>query len=249
VAVAHDDELPSLVLDAGTGLQRLSRLYEGTAFHGSILLSHLHWDHTHGLPFFPAGDRPEARVRLFIPAQEGGTRVLEQLMAPPHFPITPAELRGDWCIELLEAGTVEIEGFTVTAADIPHKGGRTFGYRVSDGTASLAYLSDHSPINFGPGPEGHGELHAAALALADGVDMLLHDAQYTAAEFEGRKTFGHTTIDYAVQLGQEAGAKRVVLFHHDSMRTDDALDAIVESCQGAKVPVTAATEGEVIRLP
>jgi len=255
VAVAREDGgLPTLVLDAGTGLQRLSGVFmqAGAVFQGSILLSHLHWDHTHGLPFFPAGDRPEARVRLYIPAQEGGTGVLEHLMSPPHFPITPMELRGDWRIELLEAGESEIEGFRVTAADIPHKGGRTFGYRIEDPATGIkiAYLSDHSPINIGPGDFGDGELHRTAVDLVSGVHLLLHDAQYTTEEFDGpRKHFGHTTLDYAVRLGEKAGVGQVVLFHHDSQRTDDALDGLVAAFQGRSLPVTAAREGAVITLP
>jgi ribonuclease BN (tRNA processing enzyme) len=252
VALAHDDTLPSLVLDAGTGLQRLNREFAaaGAAFEGSILLSHLHWDHTHGLPFFPAADRPEARVQLLLPSQEGGTKVLEQLMAPPHFPITPDQLRGDWTIGLLEPGTRSIEGFDVLALDIPHKGGRTFGYRVTDPAGgSVAYLSDHSPINLGPGPFGDGEIHDAAMSLVDGVDVLLHDAQYTAEEFEARKTFGHTTIDYAVRLAEKAGVGTLVLFHHDSLRTDDALDAIVARLRGGPVPVVAAAEGLTLTIP
>jgi phosphoribosyl 1,2-cyclic phosphodiesterase len=250
VAVAHGDELPSLVLDAGTGLQRLNRVFDGRAFAGSILLGHLHWDHTHGLPFFPAGDRPEARVHLFVPAQEGGAKVLEQLMAPPHFPITPDELRGDWVIDVLEAGEHTLEGFDVLCLDIPHKGGRTFGFRVADASGSLAYLSDHSPVNLGPGAHGDGEVHEAALALAQGVDVLIHDAQYTAAEFDGpRKHFGHSTVDYALRLAEHAGAARLVLFHHDSARTDDSLDALVASLAGAPVPVVAATEGAVLEIP
>jgi len=250
VAVGHGDRLPTLVLDAGTGLQRLNKLFNGSPFAGSILLGHLHWDHTHGLPFFPAADRPDARVRLFVPAQDGGTKVLEQLMAPPHFPITPDELRGDWAIELLDAGERDLEGFSVLSLDVPHKGGRTFGFRVGDPSGSVAYLSDHSPVNLGPGPHGDGEVHEAALALCEGVDLLLHDAQYTAAEFDGpRKHFGHSTIDYAVRLAEKAGVGRLVLFHHDSARTDDALDAIVASVSGAGVPVVAAVEGAVLEIP
>jgi phosphoribosyl 1,2-cyclic phosphodiesterase len=254
VAVAHEGALPSLVLDAGTGLQRLNKVFAaaGAVFEGAILLSHLHWDHTHGIPFFPAGDRPEARVHLYVPAQQGGASVLEHLMAPPHFPITPAELRGDWQIKMLDPGVSMIEGFEVTALEIPHKGGRTFGYRVVEPFSglSLAYLSDHSPINDGPGEFGDGELHEAALALAAGVDLLLHDAQYTQAEFDGpRKWFGHTTLDYAVRLGEKAGVKRTVLFHHDSQRTDDALDALVAGFADRPIPVTAAREGDVLTLP
>jgi phosphoribosyl 1,2-cyclic phosphodiesterase len=134
------------------------------------------------------------------------------------------------------------------AREIPHKGGRTFGYRVSDGHSSIAYLSDHSPVSFGEGPDGFGPYHEAALTLADGVDILFHDAQHTAAEFPTRSFMGHSSIDYAVGLGREAGARKVMLFHHDPPRTDDELDAIVESWRDAPVAVEAATEGAVISL-
>jgi ribonuclease BN (tRNA processing enzyme) len=251
LAVAHDGALPSLVLDAGTGLQRLSKLFDGGSFSGSVLLSHLHWDHTHGLPFFPAGDREDARVSLYLPAQENGAKVLEQLFSPPHFPITPTELRGDWTVDELESGTHAIEGFDVLCLDIPHKGGRTFGFRVADSTGSFAYLSDHSPINLGPGPGGDGDVHEAALALCRGADVLLHDAQYTALEFEGpRRFFGHSTLDYALRLAEAAGVGELVLFHHDPSRTDDALDASLAALQqGASIPVAAAVEGAVIDIP
>jgi phosphoribosyl 1,2-cyclic phosphodiesterase len=114
----------------------------------------------------------------------------------------------------------------VTAREIPHKGGRAFGYRVDDGRTSVAYLSDHGPGVLGDGPEGFGPYHESALALADGVDLLIHDAQYTAEEYPRRRTFGHSAIDYAVGLARAAGVGRLALFHHDPGRTDDALDAI-----------------------
>ena len=108
-----------------------------------------------------------------------------------------------------------IEGFDVLALEIPHKGGRTFGYRVSDGRASIAYLSDHGPVALGPGPDGLGPYHEAALALADGVDLLVHDAQHTAEELPAAAAFGHSAAEYAVALAERAGAGRVLLFHHD----------------------------------
>lgn len=249
VALAHEGELPSLVLDAGTGLQVLGPIFGASPFRGTILLSHLHWDHTHGLPFFPPADRPGARVRLLLPAQGNATEVLEQLFSPPHFPITPSQLRGEWSVEGLEAGATDLEGFAVLALDIPHKGGRTFGFRVSDGHSAIAYLSDHSPIKLGEGADGHGALHEAALALADGVDVLIHDAQYTAAEFEARRTFGHCTIDYAVNLAEAAGVGQLLLYHHEPGRTDDALDELVARYATKTLPITAAAQGMVLALP
>lgn len=248
VALARDGKRPKLVLDAGTGLQNLSRVLAGQPFRGTILLGHLHWDHTHGIPFFSAGDRPDARVRVLMPAQGGNPEALmARVMAPPHFPITVDELRGDWRLGELEAGEHVIEEFDVTAAEIPHKGGRTFGFRVSDGATSLAYLSDHHPIQLGPGPEGHGEYHEAAFGLCDGVDLMIHDAQYTVAEFPSRSTFGHSTIDYAVGLAEVCKVKRLLLFHHDPRRTDAELTDILANLE-TEVCVEAATEGQILEL-
>ena len=248
VAVASGADAPHLVLDAGTGLQRLSRVMAGQPFRGSILVGHLHWDHTHGLPFFPAGDNPGSRVDLYMPAQGDPEEVLSRAISPPHFPITPGQLRGAWSFHGLEEGEHTIEGYHVLAREIPHKGGRTFGYRVSDGTSSIAYLSDHSPTSLGDGPDGLGEYHEAALALARDVDVLVHDAQYTGEEFTIKRDFGHSAIDYAVTFARIAGAGRLVLFHHDPVRTDDQLDAIVANYRRAPVRVDAAAEGMVIEL-
>ena len=248
VAIARDGGPPTLVLDAGTGLQRLTQTLGGRPFRGSILLGHLHWDHTHGLPFFRSGDHPDAHVDLHMPAQGDPVAVLARVLSPPHFPIGPLDLRGEWGFHALEPGDHTIEGFAVTAREIPHKGGRTFGYRVSTGEVAIAYLSDHSPITLGPGPDGLGEYHDAALELARDVDLLLHDAQYTAAELPERAAFGHSAVEYAVGLAERAGARRLLLFHHDPPRTDDAVDEIVRSHQRPDVDVQAAAEGTVVDL-
>ncbi|MDQ3932634.1 MAG: MBL fold metallo-hydrolase [Actinomycetota bacterium] len=250
IAVAHDGEVPRLVIDAGTGLRRVWSLLEGGPFRGSILLGHLHWDHTHGLPFFRAGDDYGSAVNVFLPAQGGDPEeVLARGMSPPHFPIRPSELRGDWRFNGLEEGAQLLEGFHIQAREIPHKGGRTFGYRVSDGSASIAYLSDHHPYTLGPGPGGFGEYHEAARLLAEGVDLLIHDAQYTAEEFPARAHFGHSTIDYAVGLAALCGVRMLLLFHHDPPRTDAEIDAIVASLQDSPIPITAAAQDAIIDLP
>ena len=252
VALAPDGGAPTLVLDAGTGLQRLSRILDGRPFRGTILLGHLHWDHTHGLPFFAAGDRADAEVQLLLPAQDDeadAERVLARAFAPPHFPIRPSQLQGSWTFGSLEPGEHDLGGFSVLALDIPHGGGRTFGFRVSDGRSSVAYLSDHSPIAVGPGPDGVGEYHEAALRLVAGVDVLVHDAQITAGEFGAKARYGHSAVEYAVGLADKAGAGHLLLFHHDPGRTDDQIDALVVGLAAAAVPVTAAVEGMVLSLP
>lgn len=248
VGVAHADETPRLVLDAGTGLELLSRQLGGAPFHGTVLLGHLHWDHTHGIPFFRAGDRPDATVAVRGPVAPGVSLLdlLERVMAPPNFPITPSELRGAWSFGSLEEGRHQFEGFALEAREIPHKGGRTFGYRVEGGGRAIAYLSDHCPTALGPGRDGLGERHDAALALARDVDILVHDAQYTARELPERAEFGHSAIEYAVSLGAEAGAKAVVLFHHDPHRTDQEIDALARTLPTSSFPIVMAREGLVL---
>ncbi len=248
VALAHDGEPPTLVLDAGTGLRNLTPHLDRQPFRGTILLGHLHWDHTHGIPFFAAGNLPGSEVTVVMPAQGDPEQVLERAFSPPHFPVTPTQLQGRWKITSHEPGASEIEGFSVLAAEIPHKGGRTFGYRVTDGGGTLAYLSDHSPIAAGAGPDGLGTYHESALALARNVDVLIHDAQHTAAEFAERAFLGHAAVEYAVGLAQAAGALTLVLFHHDPARTDDEIDALVVAHAGGTVEVIGAAEGLTIDL-
>ena len=252
VAVSHSpDSAPVLALDAGTGLTNLTSLLGGGPFAGTILLTHLHWDHSLGLPFFGAGDRDDARVRLLLPDQQDGSSaeaVLTRVMSPPFFPIPPSGLRGDWTFGSISPGQLKAEGFTVEAREIPHKGGRTFGYRVSDGRCVLAYVTDHCPTALGPGPDGLGEYHDSALALAEGADLLVHDAQLLAEEVAAEAVFGHAAAEYAVRLAIRAGARRVALFHHKPSRTDAELDEVARRFAGAPIPVTVSAEGVAIEL-
>lgn len=252
VALAHPGQAPSLVLDAGTGLQNVTGLLDGAPYDGSVLLGHLHWDHTHGMPFFGGGLMPGHRVDVFIPEQgEPAELVLERCFSPPHFPITPSQLGDGWSFDSLDEGSHEIEGFTVLAREIPHKGGRTFGFRVEGDGGSLAYLSDHSPTSLGPGPDGLGERHDAILELADGVDLFIHDAQHLAAQFPGVAFLGHASVEYGVAVAREAGVRTLALFHHAPSRTDDEIDQIAtmaSALAGEDLSVFAAYEGLVVDL-
>jgi phosphoribosyl 1,2-cyclic phosphodiesterase len=224
VALAHDDEEFTLVLDAGTGIRRVTDHLAGRAFRGTLLLTHLHWDHVQGLPFFAAGDRDGSQVRVFMPEQvgpDGRTRepaeVLALAMSPPHFPIGPDGLRGDWRFDALKPGSYQIEGFDVRAFDVPHKGGRTFGYRITDAVSSVAYMPDHLPAR---------ETNDEIARECAGVDLLIHDAQFVAQERAVADLYGHATVDDALALAEQCGARRLALFHHSPARPDDDVEAI-----------------------
>jgi phosphoribosyl 1,2-cyclic phosphodiesterase len=242
VAVESGDRW--LVLDAGTGFRRLADHLDGGPLRGSILLTHLHWDHTQGLPFLPNADRPDAEVDLYLPRQpddDDAARVLGRAMSPPHFPIDVLGLGGRWTCSSLDPGRHEIEGLTVTAAEITHKGGRTFGYRVEDGDSKVAYLPDHSPA------VASTARRDAALELARDVDVLLHDSQFVGSERGLADAYGHSTIEDAVAFATEARARRLVLFHHAPSRTDDEIEGpIRDAVHAASIEVTIGRDGAVM---
>jgi phosphoribosyl 1,2-cyclic phosphodiesterase len=250
VALAHDEQPYALALDAGTGIRRITEHLDGRAFDGSVVLTHLHWDHVQGLPFFAAGDRDDAHVRVVMPDQtDAGGRTLEPAdvlalaMSPPHFPIGPEGLRGAWTFESVKPGSHRIEGFEVVAFDVPHKGGRTFGYRVSDGATSIAYIPDHCP---------QPDTTPAIAQECAGVDLLIHDAQFLEHERAVADLYGHATVGDALDLARRCGARRLALFHHSPARRDDEVDAIgtaaIETGIDLGVDVFVAREEDVIDL-
>ncbi len=250
----HEARNPTLLLDAGIGLQKVSALLTGSPFTGTILLSHLHWDHIVGLPFFGAADRADARTELLLPEQpdsDDAEEVLANMMRPPYFPIKPSELRGEWTFAMFTTGEQTVEGFTVLARELPHKGGRTYGYRVSDGRTTLAYMPDHCPTALGPGDDGYGAFHPAAMELAKDADLLVHDAQMFPEELAAGAAFGHAVADYAVGLARRSMARSVALFHHRHDRSDDELDALQLRLGGASPGgphVSVAAEGRTLDL-
>jgi phosphoribosyl 1,2-cyclic phosphodiesterase len=249
VTVAHDDGPWTLILDAGTGIRRITDHLDGQPFVGAVLLTHLHWDHVQGLPFFAAGDRDDAHVHVYLPDQGGAddaAAVLARAMSPPHFPIGPDGLRGEWHFDSLPPGAARIEGFDVVAFDVPHKGGRTFGYRISDGTGSVAYIPDHCP---------NPDTSPTIVRACTGVDVLVHDAQFLTHERAVADLYGHATVDDALTLAERCHAHRLALFHHAPGRADDDVDAIgAEAARtgaglDAAVTVIVAREEDLLELP
>lgn len=242
---------PRLILDAGTGIRTVAPLLGGEAFEGSLLLTHLHWDHVQGLPFFSGGDDERSRVRLELPAQPDGStaeEVLARAMSPPFFPAAPFQLRGDWSFGTMDEGTSEHDELTVLTREVPHKGGRTFGFRVSDGHSTIAYVPDHCPTAGGHGPDGCGEYHDAIVELASGVDLLLHDAQLLPEELDEQGRFGHASFEYPLGLARVAGAAQVMLFHHHPERDDDQLDEVARRVAAMSESASLARQGLAVEL-
>lgn len=251
VVLQAGDE-PPVVFDLGTGLRVFGEEVAAAAgaFRGSVLLSHVHWDHVQGLPFFAPIHDPATVVDVVGPRHAEGPLgdVLDGIMRPPWFPFRARDVAG--ALRFADAGDDDfpLGDAKVRSRWIRHTG-PTLGFRVEWHGAAVAYVSDH-----GPGVTDEPDLHvpAAVLDLCDGVDLLIHDSQHTCAEYADRRHWGHSTVDYAVHVARESGARRLALFHHCPSHTDDDLDALLLGAQdlGARlgVPdVLAARDGLRVR--
>lgn len=227
LAVMGDgDDVPRLILDAGTGLRSLPKLMDGQPFRGDIVLTHLHWDHLQGLPFCPSVDHPESEVSLHVPVDDERSdprTLLSRSFSPPFFPIGPDGLLGHWQLRALVPGTVDtLAGAAkITVAPVAHKGGPTFGVRVELDGNVLAYLPDHALHEGMP-----QSLRRSAEELADGADILVHDGQFCGAEAALARSYGHATIESATDFADRCGVGELVFTHHAPGRTDDELDAL-----------------------
>jgi phosphoribosyl 1,2-cyclic phosphodiesterase len=243
VVLSAADQQP-IIFDLGTGLRQYG-LDCTQPFHGTALLSHLHWDHVQGLPFFLPLHVPGATLDVFGPQQTEGPLgdVFAQMMRPPFFPIRPEDLIG----EVRFHGTAD-DDFPVGLAKVRSRWvrhvGATLGFRVEWNGTSIAYLPDHGPGTIPADADDY--VPPEVLELCDGVDLLIHDAQHTRAEYEAKRHWGHCTVDYAVLVAREAGARKLALFHHDPAHGDDAMDVIGREAMelGARMGVS---EVEVAR--
>ncbi len=234
-----------LFFDLGTGARYFGRLqpHDGS-FRGTCLLSHLHWDHTQGLPFFTPLLNEGSQLDIYAPAQDDGRSVEEVIRAtirPPLFPVEIDQLPGTIKFHDTADRDFHIGEVAVKSRLVPHIG-PTLGYRVEWGGFSIAYLSDHQQPC-----DGSFSISAGAREIAEGADLLIHDSQYTPHEFKAKSTWGHCTIDFAMWIAQQCEVRTLALFHHDPTRTDDALDELHRCAVGfgerRGLTVLAAYEG------
>ncbi|MBC7929985.1 MAG: response regulator [Rubrivivax sp.] len=256
-----------LIFDCGTGARPLGSDLTARSLkpiHASLLIGHTHWDHIQGFPFFAPAFVPGNKLDVYAP--EGGQGSLQKILAGQmehtYFPVELAELPASISYFDLGEGSFKIGDVKITSQYLNHPA-ITLGYRVECDNAVVVYITDHEPFaetlwrkGSEPGKiesilhEGDRR-HANFMARAD---LVIHDAQYTPAEYPAKKNWGHSTYEYVVEMAAAAGVQRVALTHHDPNHDDAFVKEIEEDARrvakrrGAKLKVLCAYEGCTINL-
>jgi CheY-like chemotaxis protein len=257
------DDGTLIVLDCGTGAHGLGQALVGaggTPCHGHLLISHTHWDHIQGFPFFAPLFVPGNTWHIYAPGAHG--RALEQTLAGQmeytYFPVTLAQLAANIHFHDIAEGEFALGDVGVVAQYLNHPA-LALGYRLQCGGHAVVYACDHEPHAANPAarapgdPPRHKEDQRHIDFLA-GADLVIHDAQYTIAEYPQKTGWGHTPVEWALDYAIAADARRLALTHHDPMRDDHAVDRLVALCRrratdaGSALDVFAAAEGQVLRF-
>src|SRR5215207_4069940 len=241
-----------VILDAGSGLRPLGHELmkrRSGVLMADILLSHTHWDHIQGLPFFKPLSSRDTSVYIYGAEQEGVPlkEILGRQMDPMVFPVPLNALAASLTVVEIEQGDFEIDDFRVCTFRLRHPG-TTLGYRLvpSAGGREVAYLTDNE---LGPGGtyEVPPDWRARLVEFVQGADILIHDAMYLDQIIQARAGWGHSTPRQAVDLAREGRCRRLILFHHEPEHDDAALDLLVEDTKGyaAQVAPTLMVEAAV----
>ncbi|MFZ5631972.1 MAG: MBL fold metallo-hydrolase [Bacillota bacterium] len=240
-----------LVLDAGTGIRELGKTLVSDNTDIFVLVTHIHWDHIQGFPFFlPIYQRD--RVVYVFPYQQGKTMFnsLISQMDGAHFPVSMDHLPSKYRIITEDVITfMRDHGFNVSRVGTNHPGG-AYGYRVENNGRVVVYLTDNE---LDPPYEKANDFNTF-VRFCSGADVLIHDAQYTERDMPQKYGWGHSLVSQACKLAAEAGVKHLVLYHHDPERTDDQLDSIQEDARSwfkknnPRIHCTAAYESLLLDI-
>ena len=240
------------VFDAGTGIRQLGKSLLNLDGDIILLLTHIHWDHIQGFPFFDPIYQAKRSIFFSNLEQRHGLfrRLLEQ-MDGTHFPLTQAQLRAHLdSYSDLQLRQYLAEGYRVSRIRLNHPG-ETYGFRADLRGRSIVYIPDNE---LDP-PYVPIVTHAALVDFCRGADILIHDSQYLEGDMPGKRGWGHSVVDRVRELGRDAGVRHLVLFHHDPDRTDDELDQIQADStawfaeHAPHTLCTVAYEGLTLRLP
>ncbi len=231
------DEGRKIIIDAGSGIRKLgNKLMKDKSFTELILLlTHAHWDHMAGFPFFRPAYSPDFTIYICggAAAQNSILDYLKHQMSPPYFPVEFSIMKADFrtgcsCGKGICAGNLPAPAGSVMCSSIPlnHPNGG-YGFKFSGNSGTFVFLTDNELRHHHEG----GLSRDKYIEFSAGADLLIHDAQYTETEYKWTKSWGHSTYQDAVDLAMEAGVKRLGLYHHDPDRTDDQIDRFTERCR------------------
>ncbi len=232
------------VFDCGTGFRilgkELAREFAGAPVQAHVFLSHFHWDHIQGVPFFaPLYDGNSSFV-FHSSDRAGGLRAtLEHHMADPFFPVNMTKMAARRRFHTIAEGRTELEDCVVESVWLNHPQG-CLGFRVEAGNSVLVYATDNEP--------GEPAFDQALRKLAQGADVLIYDAQYLPEEFASHRGWGHGHWREGVAIAHQCQVGHLVLFHHDPDRSDACIDQLLQQAQQFFPRVSAATEGMVLQL-
>ncbi|MGA3170420.1 MAG: MBL fold metallo-hydrolase [Chthoniobacteraceae bacterium] len=258
VEVRADGQI--IVLDAGTGIRplglELAREFNGASIDMTILITHTHWDHIQGFPFFLPAYEPKNTIRVlgFEGARQGLGSTLAGQMESPYFPIALQQMPGNVVIEELQSFDFKIGPVHATATTVNHPG-IAVGYRLATSSGTIAYLPDNEPFHEDQHGYARDRVDLQNRKLIDfihGVDVLIIDSQYDCDEYKAHIGWGHGCVDEVVRLAMLGEVKRLYLFHHDPGHDDDRVDAMLaharKLAKGSPIEVFAAMEGETVTL-
>jgi phosphoribosyl 1,2-cyclic phosphodiesterase len=238
------DDGTLIVLDAGSGIRALGKSLG--AAHGTLLLTHYHWDHIQGFPFFDSVYIPGSRWRVLGPEFNGAgpNEYLSDQMISPYFPATISQMSALSGFEIVPHTPFRLGSATITTTRVSHPS-VTLGYRIEADDSVFVYISDNE-VDVAP-----HEQWTDMLELASDADILVHDCQYTESEYSGKHGWGHSTPRQAVRVAREAGVRELVLFHHDPTHNDEQVEALAEEARRIAlrgIDISIAREGDVIDL-
>lgn len=234
IELISDADGSHLILDAGSGIVGAGASLDGAA-DVSLLLTHYHWDHVQGLPFFAPLYRAGGSVTIHAPRLGDRAADLRAMFESPFFPVPYDRLTCRPTIRVHGADRVEIAGFNVSVQLLNHPGG-AFAYRIAGTDGDLVYATDHE--------FGNADADLALAHFSRGVRALVLDAHFTPQEIVSHRGWGHSDWSQCARFAGQCGARRLFLFHHQPGRADTELDAITTAAREIFRSTSAAREGE-----